>query len=202
MRERRLRKLFIRYHRRGDVEALATVFNETAPTLMALARHLVGRTENAEDVVQATFLTAIERADRYDPAFPLQPWLTGILVRKARRANEQPIARVEVEREDERAPSDPARRASNAEFTEELKRALSVLPELYRGVLLPFLQDGDRPQDIAEREGVAPGTVRVRIHRGLKLLRNALPAGYASAAVVATSNLEAMGTVVERAVHG
>jgi len=56
MRDRRLRRLFLRFRQRGDVDALTAVFNATAPGLLSLA---------------------------------LAPWLTGILVRKARRAKER-----------------------------------------------------------------------------------------------------------------
>jgi RNA polymerase sigma-70 factor (ECF subfamily) len=182
----------MRYRERGDVSALTAVFNETAPGLLALARHLVGRPEDAEDALQATFLTAIERADKYDPSLPLNPWLTGILVRKARRTSERGAQRIEPDRVDERVAPDPAVQASSAEFTDELKRALARLPERYRSVLQPFLHDGDRPQDIARQQGVPQGTARVRIHRGLKLLRESLPPSYAvgaSAAVVSSSTL-------------
>ena len=199
MRERRLRKLFLRFRQDADVDALTEVFNETAPVLMSLARHLVGASGDAEDVVQATFLTAIEQAEKYDPDHPLKPWLTGILVRKARRSNERRARTLELGRVELPPQADPAQRASLAEFTEALKRALAGLPPRYRSVLQPFLQDGEQPRDIARREGVPAGTVRVRIHRGLDLLRKALPAGYAGAATASLAELQRVRAEVRSA---
>src|SRR5262245_40460092 len=76
---RRLERLFERYRRRGDVAALAKVFDRTAPEVLRVANVLAAQPAEAEDLLQATFLTAIERADAYDATRPLVPWLVGIL---------------------------------------------------------------------------------------------------------------------------
>ena len=41
-----------------------------------------------------------------------------------------------------------------------LERALSELPERYRSILRPYLEDGQPPREIAAAKGIAPGTVR------------------------------------------
>ena len=58
-----------------------------AASLMALASHLVREIDSAEDLVQTTYLVAIERAQAYDPDRDIYPWLAGILVNKARQWN-------------------------------------------------------------------------------------------------------------------
>jgi len=185
MRDKRLARLFVRYRERGDVDALTAVFDATAPGLHGLARHLVrahgegSDGGDAEDVLQATFLAAIEHAGGYDAGQPLEPWLTGILVRKARQANERASRRPQPERVSTPTVLDPEQHASLAELDEALRAALAALPERYRRVLQPFLQGDEKPQEIARRHSIAPGTVRVQIHRGLELLRRALPTGYA-----------------------
>ncbi|MEO6709414.1 MAG: sigma-70 family RNA polymerase sigma factor, partial [Planctomycetota bacterium] len=83
MTKARLDRLFLRYHRKGDADALGEVFDSAAPELLRLAMHLVRDPSEAEDVLQATFLAAIEGADSFDPSRPLMPWLTGILARQA-----------------------------------------------------------------------------------------------------------------------
>ena len=75
MRDARLVQLFDRYRARGDAEALARVFDEVAPSLLKVARHIDGRGSEAEDLVQTTFLVAIERAPAFDASRPLVPWL-------------------------------------------------------------------------------------------------------------------------------
>jgi RNA polymerase sigma-70 factor (ECF subfamily) len=48
------------------------------------------------------------------------------------------------------------------------------LPEAYRDTLLMRLVEGMSGQEIAARTGLAPGSVRVNLHRGMKLLREKL----------------------------
>ena len=175
-----LNELFERYRRAGDAAALGEVFDRTAPELFRLAHHLVRDSAEAEDVLQATFVAAIERAETFDGSRPLTPWLIGILARQAglarrRRARATPQAEFELAGED-----DPAEAAERSEFSREFLQALRSLPEPYRGVLWRHLADGDRPSKIAEELARAPGTVRMQIHRGLELLRRALPAGHAA----------------------
>jgi DNA-directed RNA polymerase specialized sigma24 family protein len=76
MPERDLEALFDRFRAAADNGALARVFDRTAPELLRIARHLAGSAGEAEDLLQATFLVVIERAERYDPARPLRPWLS------------------------------------------------------------------------------------------------------------------------------
>src|SRR5262245_13437234 len=81
--------LFIEYRRTGDAAALAQVFDRIAPELLLVAGHLGQHRRTApgsepEDLVQSTFLAAIESAARYDGVRPLRQWLIGILVNIAR----------------------------------------------------------------------------------------------------------------------
>ena len=48
------------------------------------------------------------------------------------------------------------------------------LPDAYRETLLMRLVEGMSGAEIAERSGLTPGSVRVNLHRGMKLLREQL----------------------------
>ncbi len=69
---------FARFARSGDSRALALVFDETAPELLRVASHLVSDLDLAEDLVQTTFLAAIESRQDYDSGRAVLPWLTGL----------------------------------------------------------------------------------------------------------------------------
>ena len=86
MAETELETLYERFAQRGDVGALAEVFDRVAPELLRLARWLVRDRHRAEDLVQETFLVALERPGTFDRSRPLTPWLVGILVNRARTA--------------------------------------------------------------------------------------------------------------------
>ena len=80
---RRDDRLFRRSCRTGEAEAVAELFDRTAPELVRLAGLLAG-TEVAEDLVQRTFVDAIEHKERYDEHRQVRPWLCGMLANHAR----------------------------------------------------------------------------------------------------------------------
>ncbi|HUR29159.1 MAG TPA: sigma-70 family RNA polymerase sigma factor, partial [Planctomycetota bacterium] len=180
MNEHGIDRLFLRYRKQGDPAALGAVFDRAAPELYKLALHLVRNPIEAEDVLQATFVAAIEGADSFDASRPLMPWLTGILARQAGLARRRARRVVEEDRLTPRFSEDPAESAALKEFSEELVVALQALPDTYREVLWLHLADGRRPAEIAHDLNRAPGTVRMQMHRGLDLLRRSLPTGFSA----------------------
>lgn len=183
MSETDLARLFVRFRGDGDVAALACIFDRTAPDLLDLARHLSRRQGLAgceEDLVQATFLTAIERRDSFDASRPLEPWLAGILANHAAHAWRRE-SRVRVSgNTDENATiteRDSARVAIDREVREEVTRALAQLPQHYRSLVEERLLGEERVCEIAARRGRSASVVRSQLHRGLLCLRRALPPG-------------------------
>jgi RNA polymerase sigma-70 factor (ECF subfamily) len=60
----------------------------------------------------------------------------------------------------------------------EARRVLQLiqsLPDAYRETLVLRLVEGLTGPEIAERTGLTPASVRVNLHRGMKLLRERLP---------------------------
>lgn len=186
MKDRVLERLFLRWRERGDGRALAAVFDLCSRELLGVAAHLVRGAGEAEDVVQVTFLRAMERARHYDPAYGLSSWLHGILWREAaalrrRHARVAPFAEPgELE-----GGADPAEALVQGELSGLVRDALDGLPRVYREVLTPFLLEEQRPVEIAERLGRSPGTIRSQLVRGLERLRQKLPPRHASLGALA-----------------
>ena len=173
-------RLFERFRRNGDTRALAALFDRTAAELMRIAIHLTGDRHRAEDLVQTTFLVAIEDPSSYEPGHPVLPWLLGILTNRARywRRKERLPPLSELARKTQ--PKDPGSLADDREFRESLDRTLNALPEPYRQVLILHLRHGLGGKEIAELQRCSDSTVRSQLRRGLDLLRKALPAGFAA----------------------
>ncbi len=180
MRNEELEDLFERYRSDGEADALEQVFDRAAPEVLRIAHHLVGDAELAEELVQATFVAAIENAASYDRGRRLVPWLLGILANRVRRAHAASALAPDPRRLRRPEPADPAQESERRELRPVVDRALASMPKTYREVLVAHLVDGRRAADIARDLGRAPGTVRMQILRGLELLRRALPAGLAT----------------------
>jgi RNA polymerase sigma-70 factor (ECF subfamily) len=174
---------FERFQKSGDTEALGRVFDATAPRLLQLAIHLVGDLAAAEDLVQATFVTAIERAATFDASRNLESWLAGILANHARDLTKSARREIDVASLVERVEATPLEHALDAEWSAALAEALDRVPEPYRVVLILRLQHGMEPTEIAHALQRSPGAVRVQLHRGRELLRKLLPAGLVASAM-------------------
>jgi len=193
-------RAFARFKRTGEPDALARVFDGCAHELLRLAVHLVHDLDVAEDLVQATFLAAIEDAKSFDPERAVLPWLTGILVNRARLARRSQARAPDPDRLRRRHAPSPMADAERVELDEALEKAIAALPEPYRPVLGLHLRHGLSAAEIALSLERSPGTVRSQISRGLELLRRALPAGLAGALAVDVASASPILTAARAAV--
>ncbi len=180
---RRLDRLFDTYRRTGDPRALAAVFDGSARELYRLAWHLVGDRHAAEDLVQQTFVAAIEHRETFAAERRVLPWLCGILTHRAldlRRQRRR--APVERDRDD---VVDPVDEASRRELEERVAASVRALPDPYRQPLLLHLVHGLGAKEIAEVLDLPDATVRTQLARGLERLRRRLPAGIGAATFAA-----------------
>ena len=117
------------FQQTGSADALARTFDLTAPHLLLIARHLTHGAEHPEDLVQATFVDAMQHADRYDTDRPLMPWLIGILTNHARNLHRKRRRRVDQTRLHLNEAADPAAAAEASEFVDALGHAIAELDE-------------------------------------------------------------------------
>ncbi|MFN3240268.1 MAG: sigma-70 family RNA polymerase sigma factor [Planctomycetota bacterium] len=178
--------LFATFRKQRDVDALATLFRRRVDELLRLAVFLAPRPTDAEDLVQATFLSAIARAETYRPGHRVMSWLCGILTNHARM-----LRRTEGRRAPEPAPPTAATTPVDAALQSELERALrdsiAALQEPYRSVLQLHLERGLNSQQIGAQLQQKPATVRKQMARAIEQLRTALPIGLATALVLRMS---------------
>lgn len=147
-----------------------------------LAYRLSGNAADAEDLLQETYLRAYRFFHRYDPALPFQGWLFRIMTnvhidlrRKAKRlwavsldAHEDSERSWEIA--DESGLADQA--MSDNTLAEPLERALAEMNPDFRLAIWLADVEGLSYEEIAETMGTSVGTVRSRVHRGRKQLRN------------------------------
>ena len=160
--------LLVKAVRNGEQEAFAKLYSLYAPLVhgILLARVPWGE---VDDLVQDVFLVALNKLHtlRDDAAFG--GWLAMIARNRAMDFHRR-------KRETEELNDDIASH-SNTEADREAANVLEVicgLPEAYRETLVLRLVEGMTGPEIANRTGLTPASVRVNLHRGMKLLREKL----------------------------
>lgn len=171
---------------------------EALPCLPAVYRFALrltrGDEAEAEDLVQDTFLRAYRRWETYTPQTQCLSWLFTICRNAAVRRSEG-LARHREHLATDLGVSDIEALAGGAERLEgaagdpegeffdglvddEVRRAIERLPREYRDAVVLCDLEGFGYGEIAAMLGVAGGTIKSRIHRGRRLLREVLR-GYA-----------------------
>jgi RNA polymerase sigma-70 factor, ECF subfamily len=153
--------------RRGDRSAFAELYRRYARMVHGLLLASVPRTD-VDDLVQDVFLVAMRRLDslRETAAFP--GWLAAIARhRVADHYRRRPLDQVPLSEE-------VVARASGDSEALAILDVIRSLPEAYREPLVLRLVEGMSGQEIADRTGLTPASVRVNLHRGMKLLRTRL----------------------------
>ncbi|MER6813900.1 RNA polymerase sigma factor [Spirillospora sp. NPDC000708] len=160
-------------------EAFAALYDRHAPSIHRYVARRLGE-QAADDVVAETFLAAFRRRDRYDPGRPdARPWLYGIaanLIGKHRRAETRMLRALA------RTGADPVTdamdrvdaRVSAAAASRPLAGALAGLPRGDRDVLLLVAWADLSYDQVAEALSIPVGTVRSRLHRARRKVREAL----------------------------
>ncbi len=178
-----LEEEFERFRASNDLRALARVFDAAAPQLLSVARHLAPSRSDAEDLLQASFLVAIERAAAWDRGRPLLPWLLGILAMEARRARARAQREPDPKRLDLRESIEPFEELSGREVRVAVESALARLPRDYSEIVRRHLIEGVAPAQLAVQLGLTQGNARTRLHRGLRMMREKMPDGFAGIGV-------------------
>jgi RNA polymerase sigma-70 factor (ECF subfamily) len=172
--------------RKGDREAFAELVGLYQDKLYHLALRMLYQPQEAEDVVQETFLRVFANLDRYDDKQKFSTWIyriaTNLCIDRLRRRKSNMSLDAEVtdgEGTDWYAmlPSDertPESRLVLSETQEQVRRAIDALPEKYKAVVvLRYLHDLSL-QEIGEILDMPVTTVKTRVHRGREALRQKL----------------------------
>lgn len=192
-----LRRWFDRLGRstaREWTEEDAARFEEEAlgqlDALYRTALRMARRPQDAEDLVQETYLKAFRFADQFEPGTNLRAWLFKILtntfLNKYRQAAREPEAtsldeageyfiynQLVGEAGQNLSPS--AEDEVLAQFFDlDVKRALEEVPEQFRLAVMLHDVEGFSYKEIAEIAGVPIGTVMSRLSRGRRLLQRSL----------------------------
>lgn len=166
---------------RAEFDALVSRYHKQAYNV---AYRIAGNHADAEDLVQEAFIRAFRFFGQYKRNLPFDSWLYKIMsnayidmLRKRPkvyiRSIDQPIntgdGEVYLEIADD-SPT-PMEHCLNAELKSDIQKALNSLPEIFRMAVIYADVEGLSYEEIADITNCNIGTVRSRIHRGRRLLR-------------------------------
>jgi RNA polymerase sigma-70 factor (ECF subfamily) len=152
----------------GDRTAFERLYERYACVVHGLLLARVPRAD-VDDLVQEVFLSAWNRLDSLRDAAAFGGWLSAIARNRATDFHRRAAAHVDL-------PEDLAGPDATAERTDALAalELIQSLPVAYRETLVLRLVEGLTGPEIAARTGLTAASVRVNLHRGMKLLRERL----------------------------
>ncbi|HWC72423.1 MAG TPA: RNA polymerase sigma factor [Gemmatimonadales bacterium] len=158
--------------RLGNVRAFDTLFERYANAIHRFLTLRVGDHARAEDLTQETFLSLVRARDRYGVGRSFRQWLYAIASNAAR--HELRTLRREGARLQQIAASSSSATSHDSEDERAVRRALALLPESQREVIVLHSYAGMTFAEIADVLGSGGIAVRVRAHRGYRRLRELL----------------------------
>jgi len=154
-----------------EERAFRELYRRHAPSLNQLLVHLVGALDGeVEDVIQATWIRAIEHLSDFRWESTLRTWLTGIAINCSReflRKRKRVQSREMVENVE---GSQPARMNQRINLI-DLERVIGNLPDGYREVLILHDVEGYTHGEISGFLGIEEGTSKSQLSRARKAVR-------------------------------
>jgi RNA polymerase sigma-70 factor (ECF subfamily) len=175
---------------KGDRKAFAELVKRYQKKIMKLGFRMLNHRQEAEDVVQETFLRVHSNLHRYDATQKFSTWIyriaTNLCIDRLRRRKEQ--VSLDAELSDGTGESktqdvhstiassqpSPESQMILSELQDQVQRAVQDLPDKYRmAIVLRYMQELSL-QEIGEILEIPIATVKTRIHRGREVLRKKL----------------------------
>ncbi len=150
----------------GDAEAFGELYRMFAAMIHGIILARVPRDE-VDDIVQEVFLSAYKNLHTLREKAAVGAWLAMIARNCAAEfyRRERPTEELSETLREKENPQAEAR---------EILKTIRSLPDTYRETLVLRLVEGMTGAEIAEQTGLTPESVRVNLHRGMKLLREKL----------------------------
>ena len=165
--------------RRGDDSAFGAIVEQHAAEVAALANRLLGWPGDVDDVVQEVFIAALVGLKKFRGESSLRTWLFTITVNKCRSFRFRRLRHLRsVTLEEAAALESRDRSGEKAALDQEtlarVRRAVQVLPQKYREIVVLRYLQGLEVSEIRELLGITNNVMQVRLNRARKRLREQL----------------------------
>ncbi|MFL5287937.1 MAG: RNA polymerase sigma factor [Rhodopila sp.] len=187
--------MLLRGLRHGDGNAAVAVMRRHNQTLWRIARGILRDDDEAQEVVQDTWLRAFTAAHDYRGEAGLGTWLARIAINEALRRADRRRLTVELEPVVDELPTDhpgsvtmppsagPEQAAARAEIRRMLEAAIDALRPAYRVVFMMRVVEQMSIEETAAALEIPAATVKTRLHRANERLRTTIGDTFAAVLV-------------------
>jgi len=170
-----------------DRIAFRAIMTSHNQRLFRLARSIVRNDSEAEDVVQEAYVRGFAHLDHFRGESSLATWLSRIVINEAlgrlrKRRRTASVARFVdqscnatiVQFPVDNTSGDPERTMAQRQILQLVEQATDALPDIYRTVFVARVIEGLSVEETAELLGLRAETVKTRLHRARRLVRERL----------------------------
>ncbi len=159
----------------GDGAAFHKLVDAHAQVLFRTAHGMLGRTADAEDVVQETLLAAYRGIGRFEGRSSLRTWLISILMRQVLMLRRRRKGKIMAGQDGMMNEPVPGRTSSEVDARLDVGQILASMSEEHREVLVLREFDGMSYDEIAQTLAIPRGTVESRLYRARQELKARMP---------------------------
>jgi RNA polymerase sigma-70 factor (ECF subfamily) len=165
--------------RRGDDSSFEEIVEQHVAAVAALANRLLGWPGDVDDVAQEVFVAAFLGLKKFRGESSLRTWLFTITVNKCRSFRFRRFRRLRcVALEEAGALESPDRSGEMVALDQEtlarVRRAIQVLPQKYREIVVLRYLEGLEVSEIRELLGITENATQVRLNRARRRLKEQL----------------------------
>jgi len=170
---------WVRRAQAGDLDALSQLMQRFSKDVYGKAYSILKNKEDAEDVVQETFLRVFKSLSGFRFESSFRTWLITVAIRQSlNHLTRQRSGHASLDTHAEELGEHPALLQAGTQFDQALdheqwvllREALTQLPPRQREALTLRLETGASYEDIAHTMGTTVGTVKSHIHHAIRLL--------------------------------
>ncbi len=165
-------ELWIKAAQQGNVDSFEKIYSHFHRRIYLFAKRMTGSVEEAEDVVQETFIKTWQNLTSFRAESQFYTWLRTIATRIVLDRLRVKNAKVWKQMSDYDEVYESIN--TNAGQQRDLEKLISLLPEGARSVFVMHDIEGYKHAEISQLTGIATGTSKAQLFRARKLLRENL----------------------------
>ena len=152
-------------------DAFRQLYRHRTPALYQMALRLTSQKVEAEELVQKTWIVAIEKLKSFRRKSTLKTWLTGILINLFRENVRQDSR---VKKTSDQIILDNRSVESNASDVMDLENAIATLSPGYKEIIILHDVEGYTHKEIGEMLSISDGTSKSQLFQARKILKKYL----------------------------